>query len=382
MAEHAPHAQEEKVTPLELFFDLVFVFALTQVTGRLAADASWAGLGRGLLILAALWWAWAAYAWLTDTINADEGAIRLAMFGAMGAMFVVALTVPTAFEDDAVLFGVAYLLVRVLHLVLYTVGARHEPDIVRAVRMFTPTSIAGPSLIILAGFLEGAPQVAAWIGALVLDYVGPALGRGRGWTVHPAHFAERHALIVIIALGESIVALGAGATGLEIDVGLVTTALLGIVVVAALWWLYFDVVAIVAERRLTQARGVARARQARDSYSYLHMPMVAGIVLFALGLKKTLANHTEPLDAIAAVGLCGGLAIYLLAHVAFRLRNLRTLNRQRLVIAAVLLAFVPVATEIRALSALAVAAAISAGLVAYEAIRFREARARVRAQLA
>ena len=360
----------------------MFVFALTQVTSRLAADPTWGGLLRGLLVLAALWWAWAAYAWLTDTLNVDEGGVRLAMFGAMGAMLVAALAVPGAFEDEAVLFAAAYLLVRVLHLVLYMIAARRDPDVLGAVLRLTPTAVAAPAFLVLAGFLDGAPQIAAWIAALVVDYVGPALGGGRGWRVQPAHFAERHALIVIIALGESIVAIGAGATGLAVDLGLVASALCGIVVVAALWWLYFDVVAIVAQRRLSEAAGVARARMARDSYSYLHFPMVAGIVLFALALKKTLADHDGGLSTIPAVGLCGGIALYLLAHVAFRLRNVRTLNRQRLILAALLLALIPAATEVPALVALGVAAALTAGLVAYEAIRYREARARVRAQLA
>ena len=372
------HAQDERVGPLELFFDLVFVFAITQVTAMLADDPTWGGLLRGLLVLAAVWWAWVAYAWLTDTIDADEGGIRLAMFGAMGAMLLVALTVPTAFGDDALLFAAAYVFVRLMHLVLYARGARDEPEVVGAVFRLAPTATIGPSLLVLGAFLDDTPRLVAWIGALALDWVGPALGRGRGWRVQPRHFAERHALIVIIALGESVVALGAGAAGLPIDAGLVASSLLGVVVLAGLWWLYFDVVAIVAERRLASATGVERALLARDSYSYLHFPMVAGIVLFALALKKTLADHADPLAAVPAVGLCGGLALYLLGHVCFRLRNLRTLNRQRLAVAVLLVALVPVATEIPALASLALVAALTACLVAYEAIRFREARARVR----
>jgi low temperature requirement protein LtrA len=374
----AQRDHEERVGPLELFFDLVFVFALTQVTARLADDPTWSGLLRATLILAAVWWAWVAYAWLTDSVDAEEGGIRLAMFAAMGAMLVVALTVPTAFEDDALLFALAYLGVRAMHLVLYALGSKGDPEVVGAVLRLAPTATIGPALLVLGAFLDDRAQLAAWIGALVLDWVGPALGRGRGWRVHASHFAERHALIVIIALGESLVALGAGAAGLPIDPGLVVTALLGVVVLAALWWLYFDVVAIVAERKLNEATGVARALMARDSYSYLHFPMVAGIVLVAVALKKTLADHGDPLALVPAVGLCGGLALYLLGHVGFRLRNVRSLNRHRLVVAAVLVALVPAATEVPALAALAVAAVLLAGLVAYEAIRFREARARVR----
>jgi low temperature requirement protein LtrA len=378
VSEAAQHAHDERVGPLELFFDLVFVFALTQVTARLADDPTWGGLLRGILILGAVWWAWVAYAWLTDSVDAEEGGIRLAMFGAMGAMLVVALTVPTAFEDDALVFAVAYLAVRLMHLVLYARGARDDPAVLGAVVRLAPTATFGPALLVLGAFLDDGPQVAAWVGALAVDWIGPALGRGRGWRVNATHFAERHALIVIIALGESVVALGAGAAGLPIDAGLLVTALLGVVILAALWWLYFDVVAIVAERKLSEATGVARALMARDSYSYLHFPMVAGIVLVALALKKTLAHHGDPLTIVPAVGLCGGLALYLLGHVGFRLRNVRSLNRHRLVVAVALVALVPAATKVPALAALAAAAALTGVLVAYEAIRFREARARVR----
>jgi low temperature requirement protein LtrA len=371
--------QEERVRPLELFFDLVFVFAITQVTGLLSANPTWEGLVHGLLVLGALWWAWAAYAWLTNTINPEEGAVRLALLGAMASMLIVSLAVPEAFGEDGVLFGIAYLIVRILHLVLYAVAGRGDPDLLRAVLRFTPSSLAGPALIILAGFLDSPVRELLWLVALAIDYAGPVAGRGRGWRVSPAHFAERHGLIVIIALGESIVALGVGATDLTLTVGVVIAAVLGLAIVSDLWWAYFDVVAIVAERRLTEAHGRERATLARDSYTYLHLPMVAGIVLFALGLKKTLEDVGEPLETIPALGLFGGLALYLLAHVAFRLRNLGSLNVQRLVAAAILVALLPVAMEVPALASLALATAVSTGVIAYEAIRFREARGRIRA---
>jgi low temperature requirement protein LtrA len=370
--------REQRVTPLELFFDLVFVFAITQVTGMLSADPTWEGLLRGLLVLGALWWAWAAYAWLTNTLDAEDGPVRLAMLAAMGAMLLASLAVPQAFDADGVLFGLAYFAVRSLHIALYALGGRGDRDLLGAVLRMTPTALLGPALILVAAFLDGGAQGALWAAALTLDYSGVVIGRGRGWRVSPAHFAERHGLIIIIALGESIVAIGVGAAGLPVDAGLIAAAVLGMGVIAALWWAYFDVVAVVAQRKLSEARGVARATLARDSYSYLHLPMVAGIVLFALALKKTVANVGDPLETIPAVGLCGGLALYLLAHVAFRLRNMRTLSRRRLIAAAVLLGLLPAALELPALASLGLATAVCALLIAYEAIRFREARARVR----
>ena len=164
--------QEQRVTPLELFFDLVFVFAITQVTGFLSADPTWAGLGRGLLLIAALWWAWAAYAWLTNTLDAEEGRVRLTMLAAMSAMLLAALAVPHAFDDDGVLFGVAYFLVRVLHITLYAFGARADRDVLGAVLRMAPTALVAPAIILVAGFTDGPLQIALWLGALALDYGG------------------------------------------------------------------------------------------------------------------------------------------------------------------------------------------------------------------
>ena len=239
------------------------------------------------------------------------------------------------------------------------------------------TFVAG-ALLITAGFLDGNARTALWAIAVVIDFAGPLIGGVEGWRVSAGHFTERHALIVIIALGESIVAVGVGAAGLPLDSGVVAAAVLGIVVAASMWWAYFDVVALVAERRLRTAEGTAQLTMARDSYSYLHLPMVAGIVLVALGIKKTLGDVGDPLKVVPAVGLYGGTALYLLAHVLFRLRNVHTLNRQRLLLAAVLCGLVPAVPEVPALAALAMLAALTAGLIAYEAVRFAEARERVR----
>ena len=373
MAEH-----EQRVTALELFFDLVFVFAITQVTGLLAADPTWQGLGRGMLVLAALWWSWAAYAWLTNTTNPDEGIVRLAMLAAAAAMLVVSLAVPEAFGDHGVLFGVAYLFVRLMHVALYVLAGRGDRDLLRAVLSFTPTVVVGAGLIVVAGFLEGAPRVSLWVIALTLDYLGPLVSRGRGWHLSPAHFAERHALIMIVALGESIVALGVGAAGAPLGLGLVAAAVLGFAGVAALWWAYFDVAALLAQRALSAGRGASQARLARDAYSYLHLPLVVGIVLFALGLKKTLEHTGDPLGAVPAASLFGGLALYLLAHVAFKLRTTHLLSRPRLVAAAALLAVAPLGVELDALASLALAAVLTCALVAFETVRFGETRREVR----
>jgi low temperature requirement protein LtrA len=372
------HDAEHQVTPLELFFDLVFVFAITQVTSLLARDPTGGGVFKGMLVLAALWWAWSVYAWLTSATDVDEGGVRLTMLAAMGALFCVALAVPGAFGNHAVLFGVAYAFVRLLHLVLSTIVTRDDPDRRSALVRFAPTAILGPLLLVLAGFLDGNERIAVWLVALAVDYLGPVVvGVGSGWQVAPEHFAERHGLIVLIALGESIIAIGVGA-GFELDRGVIVAALLGIVVVSALWWLYFDVAAIFARRRLQEADGLELHWMALHAYSYLHLPMIAGIVLFALGLEKTVGHAGDRLDTVPAVALCAGASLYLLGHVAFLLRTTGRLFRRRTIGAIGLLAAVPVALVTPALAALALVSAVCAFVVAYEAIRHREHRLQVR----
>jgi low temperature requirement protein LtrA len=369
----------QQVTPLELFFDLVFVFAITQVTGFISADPTWIGLVRGLLLLGALWWAWAAYAWLTNTLNPEEGGVRLAVFGSIAAMLIVSLATPHAFGTDGVVFGVAYFIVRALHLALYAIGGKGDRELLRALLRLAPFAIVAPTLLVVAGFLKGGPQLAVWGVALAIDYLGPAVvGHMRGWRVSPEHFVERHGLFVIIALGESIVAIGVGAAGQPLDAGRIAAALLGMVVIAALWWSYFDWLIYITLASLEEATGVQRAALARDLYSYLHLPMVAGIVLFALGLKTTLTHVDNPLPTIPALGLCGGLALYLLAHVLARLRLSGGLGRGRPVATIALIGLLPVTTRVPALVALGLVAVVCAGLIAYEALRHRYERAWIR----
>jgi len=374
--------EEERVTPLELFFDLVFVLALTQCTALMADEPTWAGLAKGLLVLGVLWWAWVGYAWLTSVVEPEEGIVRVAMFAAMAGLLVVALCVPEAFDDRALLFACAYGTVRASHIVLFLVAARDTPDLRGAVRMLGVSTALGTGLLVVAAFTDGPLQGAVWALALALDMGGPSVFGQDDWKLVPGHFAERHGLIVIIALGESIVAIGVGAER-GVDAGVVVAAVVGIAVAAALWWLYFDVVALVAQRRLSNAaEGRERNMIARDSFSYLHLPMVAGIVLVALGLKKTIEHVEDPLKLVPAVALLGGAALYLLAHVAFRLRNVHRFSWQRLVGAVVLVALLPLALEVPALVTLGVLTAVLVAIIVYETLRFAELRDRLRHQLA
>ena len=375
--------ETERVTPLELFFDLVFVLAITQCTALMADDPTWAGLVRGLLVLGVLWWSWVGYAWLTSVLDPEEGGVRLVVFVAMAAMLVVALCVPGAFGDDALLFACAYGVVRFSQIGLFVIASRDDPALRQSVLGLAGGTAVGVGLLIVASGLDGWAQGLVWALALALDMAEPFFFGSEGWSLeHPGHFAERHGLIIIIALGESIVAIGVG-TGAAVDAGVVVAATLGIAVAAALWWLYFDVVALLSERDLARLPpGRERNERARDTYSYIHFPMVAGIVLLALGLKKTLEDVGAELDVVIASAMLGGVALYLLAHVAHRYRNVHTINYHRLVCAVVLVVLIPVAVELPALAALAGVAVIVWVLVGMEAIRFAGSRERARRMLA
>lgn len=358
----------EKVKPLELFFDLVFVIGFTQCTALMAAQPDWSGIVRGVLVLAMLWWAWAGYAWLTSLIEPEEGPVRIVIFAAMAGLLIVALSVPEAFGDWGLSFAIAYGAVRLGHIALYLMASRQKPGLRRWVLSFAMITAVVVGLLVAASFLRPGWQVTLWVIAIILDWGGAAVSGVTEWRLVPEHFAERHNLVIILALGESIFALGLGAT-FEVSAPVIGAAILGIGLSSALWWIYFDVVALVTERRLLDAsKGRKQNALARDSYSYLHFPMVAGIVLAALGLEGTLDHVDEPLDAVHAFALLGGTAIYLLAHVALRLRNAHTVNIERLVLAVLLFAMIAAAVRVDALATLIGINVLLWAMIAYETI--------------
>jgi len=375
----AVRREGERVTPLELFFDLVFVLAITQCTALMSANPTWSGLGQGLLVLGVLWWAWAGYAWLTSVVDPEEGAVRFAMFAAMAGFLIVAIATPDAFGSLALPFALAYGAVRAAHIALFVVASRDDPGLRHSVAGLAVSSAIGVGLLIGASFLDGLAQGALWILALTLDMAGPLFFiDAAGWRLEPGHFAERHGLIVIIALGESIVAIGVGAHA-HLTWGIAAAATLGVALSAALWWMYFDIVALVSRRRLINApEGLPRNTLARDSYSYIHLPMVAGIVFAALGLKTTLGHVDDSLAVVPAFALLGGVSAYLLGLVAFRLRHVHTVNRRRLGMAVLLFALLPLATNIPAIATLAIVVTLLAAMIAYETRGYGEGRARTR----
>jgi low temperature requirement protein LtrA len=385
--------EDGTATTLELFFDLVFVFALTQVTAFMADKVSVHTTVRGVLVLAVVWWCWVGYSWLSNLVRADEGSPRVAMFVAMAAMFYIALAIPEAFDDlpgglpGPLVFALGYLVLRSVHVVLFLMVSGGDAGLRRQVLRFTPTMIGATALLLVAAQTSGTAQTLLWLAAVVADYGGTLVIGARGWRLNSArHFAERHGLIIIVALGESIVAIGVGVTGLPISWPIVVAAALGLTVAASLWWAYFDAAALLSERALSQARGDHRVALARTAYTYLHLPLIVGIVLTALGLKKVLEyvgdteHHTlaDKLYGVPLWAMYGGVALYLLAHVAFALRSYGVAKVQRLVLAAVLLALVPVMATQPALVSLGVLAALLVALNVFELVRFAETRAQIR----
>lgn len=387
-----PTFDGHRVTTLELFFDLVFVFAITQVTQFMAMDLSFKSTVRGLIILGVLWFEWCAYSWLGNQAKADEGVVRLAMLLAMGAMFIAAIAIPDAWNhvttglNTSLVVAVSVTIVRFLHLGVYWIAAGNDNGLKKQLLKTVPTLVLALSCLIAGALIGGVWQSAFWVAALIIDYVGIYVNGADGWRViSAAHFSERYGLIVLIAIGESIVSVGVGVQG-ALTWSVLAAAVAAFVICMCLWWTYFDVVALVAERVLHKKEGAERSRMARDSYTYLHFPMVVGIIYLALGFKKVLhqvsdTSHYEladPIHGIALYALYGGVALYLLAHIAFRLRNIGTLNRQRLVLCAVILLLIPVASHIPAVAAIWLLAGLLAVTVTYEANRFRQSRQQVR----
>ena len=335
-------SDERRTSPVELLWDLVFVFAVTQVTSLISHHLTWEGAGEGLLVLALIWWAWSAFVWAANATDPEGLTLRVALVVSMVAIFVTGLAVPRAFSSDATVFAVSYVVVRVIHLALYTDASRKGNASWAALAGFAMTVAIGMALLVAGSLFDGTARALLWVLAAAIDYAGPAWltrERLRGLQeVAVAHFAERYGLFIIICLGESIVAIGVGAAGRELDFELVAAVALSVLMVVGLWWTYFDQFAAEAEERL---RGYDdRVLAAADGYSYLHLLLVAGIIVFAVGVKAAIAHVDQPLGEAARLCMCGGVALYLVGHAAFRLRMTASLETAKVAAAvAVLLVF-------------------------------------------
>jgi low temperature requirement protein LtrA len=330
--------EEHRATTLELFYDLVFVFAITQVSHLLLDHLTWEGAGQALLVLLVVWWAWNYTTWVTNELDLDAVVVRLLLIGLMLASLLMAVAIPQAFGDHALLFAGSYVAIQVGRHSFLTFAAAPSGTIERerAGQILTWFVAAG-ALWIAGGLLDGAARTALWLAALTVDYAAPLAvfwvpGRPRlshaTWEVETAHFAERFQLFVIIALGESIVLTGATTTSLELDTATVLAFALAFLGTAALWWLYFNYVVTIAQRRLELARD--RTRLARDAYTYLHVVIIAGVIVSAVGNELVIAHPTEELPGEEVAAVVAGPALYLFAHAALRLRMSGTVSGKRL----------------------------------------------------
>jgi low temperature requirement protein LtrA len=366
-----------RATPLELFYDLVFVFAVTQVSHLLVEHLTWAGAGQSALVLLVVWWGWNYTAWVTNELDPDSAGVRLLLIGLMLASLVLAIAIPEAFGEHGLLFAGSYVTIQVgRHVFLtFVASAAGTLERERAARILIWFVAAGV-LWIAGGFADGPARVALWVAALAIDYCAPLVlfrvpGRprltGAAWEVETAHFAERFQLFVIIALGESIVITGATTAELGLDRARLAAFAVAFLASAALWWLYFDYVARIAERRLELSSD--RTTLARDGYTYLHVVLVAGVIVAAVGDELVIAHPGEELAAAELAAVAGGPALYLLGHVLFRLRLAGSLSWRRLggaagcVLAGATGAFLP-ALAVAALVVLVLVAVIAAERVA------------------
>lgn len=350
---------------LELFFDLVFTFAMSQVTLLVVRDLSPTGFGRAALALLAVWWAWVGYTWLINTFDTANVWHEAVVIAAMAAMLVAAAALPAAFGPGALVFATALLVVRLIHVVKFVALSSHEDTALRrGTRRIAPAFVAAPACIVAAAFVGSPGRELLWVAAAVIDYGAPGvLGLG-GFRVSPSYFVSRHGSIIIIALGEVVVGLGGAAR----DLGrweVIAALVLGVVVMATFWWTYFGLTS-GARQRLEQATGTERAHLARDAYSYLHLPLVAGIVLFAVGAHATIERATAPLPPLSAIALGGGMALFYLADVAYRWRDHRQAPADRAVTGVAAAATLPALLHMPALAALGLLAGIGGCRLVWE----------------
>lgn len=357
---------DRSVDPLELFFDLVFVFAMAQVSELMLDDVSWAGFGHASLGLAAVWWAWVCYAWLSNTSSTASVPERFLTLLSIPAMLLAAIALPAAFGPDAVTFALSYLVVRLLHVVLLLLDAQGSEQLAAA-RRLVPHFVAGPALVVAAAYVSSPYQELLWVLAAAIDLGGPLVAGVGGFRVMPNYFVERHGLIVIIVLGEAIVRTGAGAgAGALLGEPIVLVgATLGVLICGGLWWSYFGL-SPGAQARLLRTSEDERPRLARDAYSYLHLPIVGGVVFFAVGIAEALPHLTGPLPLLPAVALCGGVAVFYAADVAYRWRDHHKWAVDRIGAAFAAALVVPVAMNAPVVWSLAGLTAVGAVRAAWE----------------
>jgi low temperature requirement protein LtrA len=303
-------AQETRVTTLELFFDLVFVFTITQLTALLAESLSWESLLQSFLIFIVLFWMYGGYVWLTNSLPPVTPGRRLFLIAGMAAFLICALAIPNAFQDTGIAFGIGYLIVIMVHGFMYARAVGWK------VARFVPLNFLSAAAVIAAGLVQGPARYFLWLLAIAFHVITSFLGSGLRFELRVSHFAERHGLLLLVALGESIIAIGAGGTAL--DPAFILAAVLGLVLTAALWWIYFVRDDEVAREAMLARANPQQLRQALSGYFYAFVPMLFGIILLATGIHSSIEHLTGKLDAAHAFVFGGGVGLYLIGTIIFR----------------------------------------------------------------
>jgi len=307
----------EHVTALELFFDLVFVFTITQLTSLLAKDPSLTGFLQMLLIFGNVWWMYGGYAWLTNAVPPRELGVRLLLLVGMGGFLVVALAIPTAFGAGGLAFGLGYLVVTLVHTGVFL--RTSQQSVLKAMTGLGPFNLVTAGLLVVAGLTNGNARWLLFGAGFVLHWLTPLFTRTGGFRIRSGHFVERHGLILLIAIGESVVAVGIGLGTIALPAGRIATALLGLALAAGLWWLYFNGEEERAERALDGAAFERRAWMSLNAFGYVFLLVLGGIVLVAAGMKLAVVSYNEPSTLATAVLLAAGVAAYAIGLVLFRL---------------------------------------------------------------
>ncbi len=369
-----PSAEEEerRTSYLELFFDLVFVFAITQVTLLLLSNTSPAGFARSALVLALVWWAWSGFTWMTNAIDIESQVTKLLFLAGMAGAFFMALAVPHAYSDQGVWFGSAYLFIGALNMSLYGWGLKDRPAEFAALKRLLPFFLLSPLLVLVGGFADSLPlRSGLWVAAMAVAVGGVlASGNDNDWRVSPAHFAERYALIVIIALGESIVAIGTSVGEIPRDTAFALSVLIAFSGVAALWFAYFGFVSGAVERALQKAAPSKRGPLARDVFTIFHYPIVLGIVFFAVAAKKMVAHPEDALSRPGRAALGFGVAFFFAGFLLARYRIVRTIGWERAVGAGATLVAVVVLRSIPGVALFATVTGIVVLAVVAERLRY------------
>lgn len=312
MASRSPISPEDqKVTFVELFFDLVFVFSVTQVVILFHHGFDWLAAGQAILLFWLVWWAWTQFTWALNAADTTHHLIALGTLVATAVAFFMAVALPDAFHDRALWFAITYVLVRLIGLALYTWVAAFTPDLWAAVRSFGLVSMSGLVAVLLGGLFGGTWQYLFWGIAIILDVVAANVGgQAEGWNLHPEHFAERHGLFVIIALGETLIVTAGAVTGVPWTGDLITVAMLAVAITCALWWSYFPRAKPLLDHALESSHGAVQSMLGRDVFSLLHFIILCGVIAYAAAVEAAVAHPTEPLGLAVRLSLGGGLLLF------------------------------------------------------------------------